>query len=155
MPNTITVRDPFHDMRHLMRRAFEENVPSWFDDLPAVSTRAARSQTLPLDVFESEEGLTVEAPLPGFAKDEVEVTLEKGKLSIRAEKSTEHEAEAGAEGRTYFLRERSHGLNSRSILIGDSYAPDSVAGSLKDGVLTISVKKAPEAQPHRVAISGE
>ena len=155
VPRTRSVRDPFQDMRQLMRRAFDD-VPGWFDDLPAVGASAARGHTLPLDVFESADGLTVEASLPGIAPDDVQVTLEKGKLSIRAEKAEAEEAQdaKAAEGRTYFLRERHHGPNARSILIGDGYDPDSVQGSLKDGVLTISVQKAAQAQPRHVAISG-
>jgi len=136
-----------------MRRAFDEGLPNWLDDTS--TSRPAARGTLPLDVFESEDGLTVEAPVPGFDKDDVEVTLEKGKLTIRAEKSDEHEEQGEEAGRAYFLRERSHGVTSRSILIGDSYDPNSVEGSLKDGVLTISVSKAPEAQPKRVAISAD
>ena len=90
----------------------------------------------------------------------MQVTLEKGKLSIRAEKgapeegpSPEEGQETADEGRTYFLRERHHAPHARSILIGDGYDPDSVQGGLKDGVLTISVQKAAQAQPRHVAIS--
>ena len=97
VPRTRTVRDPFQDMRQLMRRAFDD-VPAWFDDLPAVGASAERGHTLPLDVFESTDGLTVEASLPGVAPDDVEVTLEKGKLSIRAGKPApaEEPADEGA-----------------------------------------------------------
>jgi HSP20 family protein len=151
VPRTVAVRDPFQDMRQLMRRAFDD-VPAWFDDLATVAAPAARGQTLPLDVFESADGLAVEASLPGVAPDDVEVTLEKGKLSIRAEKAAP-EGDAADEGRTFFLRERHHGPHARSILIGDGYDPDSVAGSLKDGVLTIRVRKAAQAQPRQVAIT--
>ena len=154
VPRTRTVRDPFQDVRQLMRRAFDD-MPGWFDDLPAVGAPTERGHTLPLDVFESADGLTVEASLPGIAADDVQVTLEKGKLSIRAEKAAPEDGEETAdEGRTYFLRERHQGPHARSILIGDGYDPDSVQGSLKDGVLTISVQKAAQAQPRHVAISG-
>lgn len=158
MPTTLTVRDPFREMRSFMRHAFDDNLLGWFDDLPSGGGRPLRSHTIPLDIFESQAGLTVSALLPGFTSDDVEVTLEKGKLSIRAEKSAQKSAEKSAdekqeEDRTYFLRERSHGVSARSILIGDSYDPDSIEGSLKDGVLTIAVRKVPQAQPKRVAIS--
>ena len=152
VPRNVAARDPFQDMRQFMRRAFDD-APGWFDELATAAAPAARGQTLPLDVFESGDGLTVEAALPGVAPDDVEVTLEKGKLSIRAERTVPAD-DAADEGRTYFLRERHHGPHARSILIGDGYDPDSVAGSLKDGVLTISVRKAAQAQPRHVAITG-
>ena len=151
VPRNVAVRDPFQDMRQFMRRAFDD-APSWFDDLATVAASPARGQTLPLDVFESADGLTVEAALPGVAADDVEVTLEKGKLSIRAEQAAPADG-AADEGRTYFLRERHQGAHARSILIGDGYDPDSVEGSLKDGVLTIRVRKAAQAQPRHVAIT--
>lgn len=151
VPRNVAVRDPFQDMRQFMRRAFDD-APSWFDELATAAAPAVRGGTLPLDVFESGDGLTVEAALPGVAADDVEVTLEKGKLSIRAEQSAPADA-AADEGRTYFLRERHQGAHARSILIGDGYDPDSVAGSLKDGVLTIRVQKAAQAQPRHVAIT--
>ncbi len=151
VPRNVAPRDPFQDMRQIMRRAFDD-APAWFDDLAAVAAPAVRGGTLPLDVFESGDGLTVEAALPGVAAADVEVTLEKGKLSIRAEQAAPADG-AADEGRTYFLRERRHGPHARSILIGDGYDPDSVEGSLKDGVLTIRVRKAAQAQPRHVAIT--
>ena len=157
MPHVITTRDPFHEMRSLMRRTFDDNLPAWLDDLPSVAGRPLRVQTIPLDVYETADGLAVEASLPGFDKADVEVTLEKGTLSIRAEKQELHEEanapdEPGGDDRTYFLRERRYGLTSRSILIGDNYDADSIEGSLKDGVLSVRLRKAEAAQPKRVAI---
>jgi HSP20 family protein len=152
MPNTVTVRDPLHEMRSLMRRTFDDALPGWFDDLHRAGERPFRAQSVPLDVYETEDGLAVEALLPGFGKDDVDVTLEKGKLSIRAEKRETTEKSQDAEGRTYFLRERAVGASARSILIGDSYEPDSIEGSLKDGVLSIRVRKVAAAQPKRVTI---
>ena len=78
MSSTLIIRDPFREMRSLMRHAFDDNLLGWFDDLPrgtgpggsgtASNRRPIRSLTIPLDVFESESGLTVSAPLPGFAR---------------------------------------------------------------------------------------
>lgn len=148
----LTVRDPWNEMRSLMRRAFDEPFPRRFwDDVPGFvngDADAARG-TLALDVYETEDGLTVEAAVPGFKKDEIDVTLERGKLTIRAE----HGEDQRTEGRNYFVRERRYGAVSRSVLIGDSWDPESISGNLHDGVLTLTVRKAKEAQPRRVQIA--
>ena len=89
-----------------------------------------------------------------------------GKLTIRAEKvseSEDNETEAAKGGgadaskdeveRTYFVHERHWGSVSRSLLVGDSWDADSISGTLKDGVLVLTIKKAKAAQPRHVEIS--
>lgn len=166
---SVTVRDPFADMRSIMRRAFDEPffARQWRGDfMPVAKRELGGPSSLALNVFETEEGLTVEAPIPGFSKDDVEVVLEKGKLTIRAEKVAESEDDetetakgGGAEAskdeaeRTYFVRERHWGSVSRSLLVGDSWDADSISGALKDGVLVLTIKKSKAAQPRHVEIS--
>lgn len=155
---TTTIYDPFSEMRAFMRRAFD-GAPSrvWLDDFDGFAVaghnRALRHQSLPLDVYETDDGLVVEAQLPGYAKDDVAVTLEKGKLSIRAERQTESDDGDDQDARKYFLRERRLGALSRSLTIGESYDPESVAASLKDGVLTLTVAKAADARPKQIEIA--
>ncbi|MEE9277017.1 MAG: Hsp20/alpha crystallin family protein [Dehalococcoidia bacterium] len=153
MPNLI-VRDPFSDMRALMRRAFDDTFPGrWFPESDAWVRAPGRGRALSLDVYETDDGLTVEAPLPGFSKDDIDVTLEQGKLTIRAQKHDESEENKSENGRTYVLRERRHGVASRSLLIGEAYDPDSVSASLNDGLLTLQIKKAATVEPKRILIS--
>ena len=168
----ITVRDPFHEMRSVMRHAFDEPFfrRSWNGDLsPALRRRTgASSHTLALDVYEDDGVLHVEAPLAGFTKDDVKVTLEKGKLTIRAEQEATTESNTGetdvdaepegtddssTDGRRYFVRERRSGAVARSLLIGDTWDADTVHGTLEDGVLKLTVTKTVEALPRTVEIS--
>ena len=97
--SNITVRDPFHDMRNATRHAFDGPFfrRAWSGDLsPALRSRNGHSShALALDVYEDDGVLHVEAPLPGFTKDDVKVTLEKGKLTIRAEHETTTESNSG------------------------------------------------------------
>jgi HSP20 family protein len=168
----ITVRDPFHGMHSVMRHAFDEPFfrRAWNGDLsPALRRRTgASSHALALDVYEDDGVLHVEAALAGFTKDDVKVTLEKGKLTIRAEQETTTESKAGdtevdgetegtddssTDGRRYFLRERRWGAVARSLLIGDTWDAETVHGTLEDGVLKLTVAKSIEAQPRTVEIS--
>ena len=167
--SNITVRDPFHDMRSVVRHAFDEPFfrRAWSGDLsPALRRRNGHSShALALDVYEDDGVLHVEAPLPGFTKDDVKVTLEKGKLAIRAEHETKTESNSGdtdvdaetdgssPNGRRYFMRERRSGAVARSLLIGDTWDADTVHGALEDGVLKLTVAKSLEAQPRTVEIA--
>ena len=182
VPRTRTVRDPFQDVRQLMRRAFDD-MPGWFDDLPAVGASAERGHTLPLDVFESADGLTVEAVAARHRPDDVQVTRERegqahrataneprtpvqGSLKDgssgsprRAEKAAPAETRRRTTaGRAYFLRERHQGPHARSILIGDGYDPDSVKSSSGQPEgrrpRRSACRRPPRPQPRHVAISG-
>ena len=159
MTNT-TVYDPFSEMRSIMHRAFA-GAPSrhWVDDFDGFfngrHNRALRHQSVPLDVYETDEGLIVEAQLAGYGKDDVSVTLEKGKLSIRAERRAEPNDSGEQDGRKYFLRERRVGAMSRSLEIGEGYDAESVSAALKDGVLTLTIAKAADAQAKQIEIAVE
>ena len=150
----IMVRDPLAEMSAVMRRAFEGFVPRrWVDGQDGWTGRpAVRGSLMPLDVYETPDGLHIEAPLPGFSKDEIKVTLEKGKLSIRAEHAEAGTEEKDAGDHTYFLRERFRGVVARSVLVGDSYDPDSVTAALQNGVLTLTIKKLAAALPREITV---
>ena len=152
----IMVRDPFNEMRSFMRRAFSD-LGGWdpFSDNGGASLVRRAHCAIPLDVYESADGLTVQAPVPGFTKDEIDVTYERGKLSIRTEHASEKQGEQDVDGRTYFLREVEQGVHSRSLRIGAAYDPDSIHGDLKDGVLTLQIQRAAAAQPRKVPIQAE
>ena len=68
------------------------------------------------DIKESEEGFTVEMDLPGFTKDEVQVTLENGYLTVEAEKGLDKDEKEKETGR-YIRRERYAGAMSRSFYL--------------------------------------
>ena len=176
----IALRDPFHDMRRLMRRHFVESFPSGhssgaFSRRPRdrFSERRFWRPALTLDVSETEDGLTIEAGLPGFAADEVAVGVEGRILTIRAAKhgpddttddttgetADEATAENGdaelvtSDRETYVIRERSTQGLERRLRIGRAYDPDTVAAGLKDGLLTITIGKTPAARSHAVEIA--
>ena len=172
----IALRDPFHDVRRLMRRPFDAGFPGGqsaglISRRPhdRFSERRSWRPTLPLDVSETHDGLTIEAGLPGFSSDEVTVGVEGRTLTIRAaheaagetvdagadESSTNgSDTEAGDSApETYVLRERATQGLERSLRIGRAYDPDTVAASLKDGLLTVTIGKTPAAQSRTVEIS--
>ncbi|MCY3888182.1 MAG: Hsp20/alpha crystallin family protein [Chloroflexi bacterium] len=160
----ITVFDPFHEVRAMMRRVNED--PFFFPARGKDRSLGWRSRNSeiapPIDAYKTEGALKVETPLPGFSADEIDVSLEKGVLAIRAEHTSEHTGEttshasdqgASADAdRTYVVRERYSGAASRSILIGEEYDADSVEATLKDGVLTLTIQMLPEVQPKQITV---
>lgn len=161
----ITVFDPFREVRAMMRRMNED--PFFFPARGKDRSLGWRSHNgeiaPPLDAYKTEGALTVETPLPGFSPDEINVSLEKGVLAIRAGHTSEHMGEttshaSGDQGaradadRTYVVRERYSGGASRSILIGEEYDADSVEATLKDGVLTLTIQLLPEVQPKQITV---
>ena len=112
--------------------------------------RVARSGPV-ADLYETEDEFVLEMDLPGFTNEDVDVTVEKGILTIHGARTLEREENEG----TYHLRERSWSKFSRSFTIPHTIEPDSVDAAFHKGVLTVKLPKAPEAKARRIAIAGE
>ncbi len=103
------------------------------------------------DVRETDEGYEVDIDLPGFAKDEVNLELEDGYLTIRAAKGLDKD-EKDKKGR-YIRQERYAGACSRSFYVGD-VRPEDVKAKYESGVLRLQLPKANAQLPsqRRIAI---
>ena len=90
------------------------------------------------DVRETESGYEVDIDLPGFKKDEINVELNNGYLSISAAKGLDKEEKK--EGK-YIRKERYAGSMSRSFYVGDAIKQEDVKAKYEDGILRLSVPK--------------
>lgn len=103
-----------------------------------------------VDIQESGEGYLVEADLPGVSKDELDIEMEDGKLTISV--NYEQSNEESDEGMSYIHRERRHVSMSRSALLKDADA-DAISAKLENGVLTLNVPKiAPKSNVRKVTL---
>lgn len=102
-----------------------------------------------LDVFEDDEGLTVQAELPGLSQKDVTVEVDGSILTLRGEKTQESEEK---DGRQYHRIERRYGSFLRQIQLPSSADTDKITATHRDGVLTIRVPKRPEARKKNVKI---
>lgn len=103
----------------------------------------AESGVMPrVDVRETDNEVEVVAELPGMDEAGIDVSLAPGMLTIRGEKRSERDEEK--EG--YVLRERSFGRVERVVPLPDGLDLDSAKATFKNGVLTVSIAKTPEAQ---------
>ena len=100
-----------------------------------------------VDIDEQDDKYLITADLPGVDKNNIDVKLENGMLSIRGEKHTESETR-GKRHRT----ERFHGTFARSFTLPDSVDADKVDANYKDGVLTLAIPKVEKAKPKSIDI---
>lgn len=103
---------------------------------------------MPLDVVESENAFVVRADVPGFKKEQIALDLEKGVLTVRAE-ATEQKEETQDR---YHRRERRSQSVERRIALPEGVLESEIAADLVDGVLTITLPKAPQAQARKISI---
>ena len=144
MPNIIR-RDPFgSNFRQAMERFFDD---PFFRQPMGFMTEEG---TLALDVAENDREVVVRADLPGFTKEEIDVQMHEGVLSIRAQHSEEHEEQTDR----YYRRVRSWGSMSRRIALPGVVKDSPVQAQLKDGVLTLRIPLPEATQPKQIEIKG-
>ena len=102
-----------------------------------------------VDVREDAEHVYVEAELPGLTKEDIEITLEEGVLTIAGEKKLENQEER--EG--YQVRERRYGKFSRRFELPSVVDEGKVRANLKDGVLLVTLDKREEVKPKRIEVN--
>lgn len=143
----------FRRAMRLMRDFLDEPLfPSAWDVFPARFPRALDllryspfdyledffpGDNLAIDLYEEADRLVVEAPLPGVRREDVEVTLEDGFLTIRATDRADVKREEGG----WLLREKRYGEWQRSVRLPVGVDADHADATLENGVLTISLPK--------------
>ncbi len=101
-----------------------------------------------VDVREDAEHVYVEAELPGLSKDDIEITLGDGLMTISGEKKFEHDEAK----ENYHVRERRYGNFRRTFQLPSVVDESKVQATLKDGVLLVTLDKREEVKPKRVEV---
>jgi HSP20 family protein len=102
-----------------------------------------------VDVFEDKDSLVVRAELPGMKKEEIEISLHEGFLTL----SGERKAEKRVEGSETYRAERWLGRFHRSISLPCAVVADKIKATYNEGILTVTLPKAEEAKPKQIPIS--
>ncbi len=111
--------------------------------------QVANVWTPALDVYEDKENFVVQAELPGLKREDIEVSLHDGTLTISGErKAGTRPADAGV-----YRAERYVGRFERALVLPATVAPDKVKAGYTDGVLTITLPKTEEAKPKKIDVS--
>ena len=120
--HTVSNFNPFHDFDELERAFFSDNALSEFKT----------------DIQEDGDNFVLEADLPGFKKEDIQLQLDGDTLTIQAQRHSEHE-EQEKKGK-YVCCERSYGAYSRSFDVSGIRA-EGITASYDSGVLTLKLPK--------------
>jgi len=148
-------------MNHLIRTPRNAAANRWNDDfgrlfenfLPPIrwaEEDAGQGIAPRLDVVERDNEFVVKAEMPGIKKDDIEVSLESGVLTIKAETRSETEEK---EGDRVIRQERRYGQYLRSLRLGKEVDEKKVKANYKDGILELVLPKAEEVKPKKIAVN--
>lgn len=130
--NRGLVSGDFGSFYNVLDDFFSDNWPS---------SRSLSRDTFKVDVQETDKQYLIEAELPGVSKDELNIELNDGRLTI----SVQREENINNDKKNYIHRERRYSSMSRSIYLADAKS-EGIKAKLENGVLNIDIPK--EAKPN-------
>jgi HSP20 family protein len=136
--------DPFLDlvaMSNRLHRSLENPVTARTED-------AFGAWVPPVDIFERQDHLVIRAEVPGLRREDMDVRIENGVLTLHGER----QREADVTEDNAFRLERTYGAFTRSFSLPRTVDASKVSAAYKDGVLEVSVPKVETAKPKRVEI---
>ena len=131
----------------LMPSIFGENLFDDWMDFPFTTDDVSRklygkhaSHEMKTDVREQNNEYIVDIDLPGFKKDEVQIKLDKGYLTVTASKGLDKDTKDKDTGR-YIRRERYSGSMTRSFYVGEAVEQKDIHAKFENGILQLEVPK--------------
>ena len=125
--------DPFRDLDRLADAVF------------GTSTRPA---VMPMDAYRHDDTFVIHLDLPGIDPDSIDLTVERSVLTVHAERRRPADDDAER-----VVGERTYGVFSRQMFLGDTLDVDALEADYTDGVLTIRIPVAEQAKPRRIEIA--
>jgi HSP20 family protein len=133
------------EFRRRMDRVWEDMDSSW---LGSPSGRTHSSSAWPkVNLYDEGSNLVLKADVPGLSEKDVHVTLNESGIAISGERKL-----APPEGYSAHRQERTSFSFSRSLTLPCKVNPEQTQALVKNGVLTVTLAKAPEAQPRQIAV---
>ena len=146
---TLVRFDPFRDLRTMQRR-----IDRLFGDAMAQQQSGSeeeplRASWLPsVDVHENDAEITLRVELAGLTQDDVELTIDKGRLTLQGEKRLDKEDTDGE----YRRVESRYGSFYRSFPLPDAVDQEKVDARFENGVLHVILPKTEAAKPKRIEV---
>jgi HSP20 family protein len=103
----------------------------------------------PVDILESKDAYLIRAELPGMKKEDFNLEVNDGTLTL----SGERKADTLSDAVEYHRAERVSGKFSRSFYLPQTVKQEGIKASYRDGILEIHVPKAEEAKPRQISIN--
>ena len=125
--------------------ALRKQIDSLFEDFDKGLPTRAGSFSVRSNLSETDDAVCITAELPGVELNDINVSVTGNQITVKGEKKSEKEDKGEEQGRQFHRIERSSGSFQRSMTLPFEIDPDSVQAATKDGVLTVTVPKPPEA----------
>lgn len=138
--NKLVRYDPFAELSTLQRQFFGDDLLSPFQGLNVPTT----------DVYTKDNQLIVEAHLPNFKQDDVDIQVNDNALTIQAERHEQDEDK----NKKYVVRESSSSFYRR-IQLPERADSDRIEAHMDNGVLTVTVPLAPLPEPKKITVSSK
>jgi HSP20 family protein len=145
---TLVRWDPLKDVSSLqdrINRMFEDFFPRSRDLDEEIDSCAWRP---PVDIFEVDTGLIINAELAGVKKEDVSVELKDNVLTIKGERWSDREVDE----QSYYRKERCFGTFQRSFTLRETVQPDQIKARFKDGILEIEIPRAKQEEPKQITV---
>ncbi|MDX6327359.1 MAG: hypothetical protein QOK15_3713 [Nocardioidaceae bacterium] len=124
--------DPFRDLDRLTN---------------AMLGSTARPSALPMDAYRDQSTFVVQLEIPGVDPGSIDLTVEQNVLTVHAERKPSFGQEAER-----IVGERTYGVFSRQLFLGDTLDADHLTADYEAGVLTIKLPVAEQAKPRKITI---
>ncbi len=145
---TLVRWDPFRRVAALqdqINRLFEDSMARTDESDEELSACTWRP---PVDIFETEDGITFKAELAGIQKEDILIEVKDNILSIKGERLSESDIDPDR----YYRKERCFGPFHRSFTLRHAINPDAIQAKFKDGILEIIIQKPEEERPKHIKI---
>ena len=136
----------------LMPSIFNTNLFDDFFEFPFYDDKAEKklyghhaANLMKTDIQEHDDGYTLEMDLPGFKKEEIQIELNNGYMTISAAKGLDEDEKDKKSGK-YIRRERYTGSCQRSFYVGEDVTEEDIKDEFKHGILKLFIPKK-EAKP--------
>jgi len=143
---TIIRGNPWRDARTLRQAMDELFEDSFVRPREGQLERTERRLRLPLDVYATPEEIVIIASLPGLTPEEVDVTIDDDRLSIRGE------LRPPLQNVDYLFQERAYGPFSRTLTLNVPVETEAAEAVFENGVLTLTLPKAEESKPKSIEV---
>ena len=141
--------DPFRELIALqdrMNRMYEESVRARGTE---EGEMASGSWAPPVDIYETQDSLLVKVELPEVKREDIDIRMENGVLTIRGQRKLSEELK----NYQCYRMEAQYGAFSRSFSLPRTVNPDRIEASYKDGVLSITIPKREETKARQIQIT--
>lgn len=143
---SLTGFDRWSNLRDELDSLFD--MPSWANFQRQAQLFSGWSPAL--DIYQNNDNVVARIELPGMKKEDIEISLQDGTLTISGERKSE-----GSDGDKAERSERYIGKFRRSVSLPTQVDAAKVSATYRDGILTVTLPKAEEAKPKQIQVNVE